>query len=93
MRAFLAAFVVLAFAGCAEPVVNGSTAPVVVAYGNSDLTPQSKLVCHKETAIGSSMIHSVCETEQSQADRLATQDRLRNLLPNNSIAHPAAGSQ
>jgi hypothetical protein len=94
MRVFFIASTVLALAGCAaqEPVVNASTAPVVVANGNTDVTPKSKLYCHKESAIGSSMNHTVCETEQSEADRLATQDRLRNTLPNNSIAHPAAGS-
>ncbi len=94
MRVFFIASTVLALAGCAtqEPVINAPTAPVVVVSANTDLTPQSKLVCHKESAIGSSMIHTVCETEQSQADRLATQDRLRNMLPNNSIAHPAAGT-
>jgi len=94
MRVFFIASTVFALAGCAaqEPVVNAPTAPVVIANGNTDLTPQSKLVCHKESAIGSSMIHTVCESEQSEADRLATQDRLRNQLPNNGVTHPAVGS-
>ncbi len=94
MRVFFIASAVLALVGCAaqEPVINGATAPVVVASENSNLTPQTKLVCHKESAIGSSMIHTVCETEQSAADRIATQEMLRNMPPNNGIAHPAAGT-
>ena len=94
MRVFFIAAAVLALAGCAnqEPVLTASTAPSVVASENATLTPQTKMVCHKESAIGSSMIHTVCETEQSAADRIALQERMRNIAPNNSIAHPAAGA-
>ena len=93
MRVILLASFLLAVAGCAsqQPVVNAATAPVVVASENSSLTLDSKLVCHKEAQTGSSMIHTVCETEQSAADRIGLQEQLRNMPPNNSIAHPAAG--
>ena len=94
MRVFFIAAAVLALAGCAnqEPVLTASTAPVVVASEDTTLTPKTKMVCHKEAQTGSSMIHTVCETEESAADRIALQERLRNMAPNNSIAHPAAGA-
>jgi hypothetical protein len=96
MRVFLIGLgsALLALAGCAtqEPVVSALTAPVIVANANTDLSPKTKMVCHKESSIGSNMIHSVCEAEQSDADRLASQDRLRNTMLNNNVAHPAVGS-
>ncbi|MEP6506107.1 MAG: hypothetical protein ABJD97_22415 [Betaproteobacteria bacterium] len=94
MRVIFLASCLLAIAGCASapPVVNAVTAPVVVASENGSLAADSKLVCHKEAQTGSSMIHTVCETEQSAADRIATQERMRNMAPNNSIAHPAPGN-
>ena len=94
MRVLFIASAVLVLAGCAtqEPVITSATAPTVVASSTTPLTPETKLVCHKESSTGSSMIHTVCETEQTAADRIATQEMLRNMPPANSVAHPAAGS-
>jgi len=85
---------VLALAGCAtqEAVINAPTAPVVVASENTSVKADSKLVCHKEAQTGSSMIHTVCETEQNAADRIAAQERMRSMAPANSVAHPAPGA-
>lgn len=89
----LASFVLVALAGCAtqEPVATSPTAPVVLSSDRTWLASDTKVTCHKEAQTGSSMIHTVCETEQTAADRIATQERLRNMPPNNGIAHPAAG--
>ncbi len=96
MRSFplVPALAGLSLAGCAnqEPGPIAATAPLVVASESTTLTPQSELVCHKESPLGSSMIRTVCETEQSEADRLATPDRIRATLPNSSLTHPAVGS-
>jgi hypothetical protein len=90
---YLASVVLAALAGCAaqDPVISSPTAPVVLASDHTWVASDTKLTCHKEAQTGSSMIHTVCETEQTAADRIATQERLRNMPPNNSIAHPAAG--
>jgi hypothetical protein len=92
-RSTLFALATASLAGCVSqaPVVVGATAPVVVANANTELNPASKLVCHKESPIGSSMIRTVCEAEQSEADRRAIQDQARNLLPNGNLTHPAVG--
>jgi hypothetical protein len=96
MRVFLIGLgsALLTLAGCAmqEPVVNASTAPVIVANANTELSAKTTVVCHKDRSIGSNMIHSVCEAAQSDADRLASQDRLRDTMLNNNVAHPAVGS-
>ncbi len=87
-----AAVFALALVGCAaeEGVVAGSKAPVtVVATSNSEITPQTKLHCHKESPPGSNMIQNVCETEQSQADREALQRQLMNNVQANGGVHGA----
>jgi hypothetical protein len=91
MRFSLIAFAAFALSGCAsqEPVITGVTAPTVLASNSTTLTPESKLVCHKESPIGSNMIHTVCETEQSAAERNALQEQMRNRTPSN----PAAGGR
>ena len=83
----------LALCGCAShnDGLVSATAPTVVANANTEVTPQSKLVCHKETSIGSSMIHSVCETEQTAAERQALQDKLVNNASVNAAQHQAVG--
>jgi hypothetical protein len=83
----------LVLGGCAsqESLVAGGTAPVVVANANTEITPKTKLVCHKESPAGSNMIHTVCETEQSEADRQALQNRLQNNIQANGGVPSAAG--
>ena len=87
-----AAAVVLALAGCAssDGLVD-SRAPTVVASTDTNLTPQSKVVCHKEASMGSNMIHSVCETEKTEAERQALQNRIGIDGQQNKIAHPGIG--
>ena len=94
MRVLFISAAILALAGCAsqEPVVASSTTPVLVASTSTEVTTKTKVVCHKVSDTGSSMIHSVCETESTDGDRNALQEQMRNNLPNNSIAHPAAGA-
>ncbi len=93
MRNLFIPLAVLAMAGCAtqESGLVGATAPTVVASSTTVLTPESKLVCHRETSTGSNMIHTVCESEQSAADRNGVQEQLRNMAPPNAVAHPAVG--
>ncbi len=83
----------LVLGGCAsEPaLVGGGTAPVVVANSTTDIKPETKLVCHKESPAGSNMIRTVCETEQSQADRDALQHTLMNNIQANGGVHGAPG--
>jgi len=84
----------LVLAGCASQNdgLVSSQAPTVVASSNTQLTPQTKVVCHKETSMGSNMIHSVCETEQSEADRQALQSKLLNNGAMNGANQHAAGN-
>jgi uncharacterized protein with LGFP repeats len=84
----------LVLGGCASQpgLVGGGTAPVVVANSTSDVKPETKLVCHKESPAGSNMSHTVCETEQSQADRDALQFKLMNNMQANGGVHAAAGA-
>lgn len=83
---------VLVLAGCASSDGLVSTsAPTVVASSNTALTPQTKVVCHKESSMGSNMIHSVCETEQSEADRQALQNQLLNNSSQNAVNHQGIG--
>jgi anti-sigma-K factor RskA len=88
-----AAAAVLVLAGCASQNdgLVSTTAPTVVASSNTELTAQTKLVCHKETSTGSTMIHSVCETEQSEADRQALQNKLLNNGSQNAAGHQGIG--
>jgi hypothetical protein len=87
-----AAVAVLVLAGCASnDGLVPAQAPTVVASSNTQLTPQTKVVCHKETSMGSNMIHSVCETEQSEADRQALQNQLLNNGAMNGANQRAAG--
>ena len=92
MRIVCLSAALLVLGGCAsqEGLVGGGTAPVVVANSNTDITPQSKLHCHKEASMGSNMIHNVCETEQSEADRQATQNQIMNNAAN-TVQHQGIG--
>jgi len=94
MRMISISVAALVLCGCASQGegLTGATAPTVVATSNTVVTPQSKLVCHRETSTGSSMIHSVCETEQSVAERQALQDKLTISGSLNGVQHPAAGT-
>lgn len=87
-----AAAAVLVLVGCASnDGLVSKTAPTVVASSNTELTPQTKVVCHKETSMGSNMIHSVCETEQSEADRQALQNKMLNNGSQNAASHQGVG--
>ncbi len=83
MRTVLIAAAVLSLAACAsqESDLHSPTAPLIVATNGTDLNGQTKLVCHKEASLGSQMLHTVCEAPQTDADRNATQQALRNMAP------------
>ena len=93
MRRLFVAAVVLCLSACAsqEPALVSSSAPVIVANATTELTPETKLVCHKEASLGSQMIHTVCEAPQSDADRNETQRALRSMAPPLPLPHPAIG--
>ena len=93
MRTLFIAAAVLSLSACAsnESGLVSATAPVVVASNSTELTAQTKLVCHKEASLGSQMLHTVCTAPQSDADRNATQQELRNMATPNSVAHPGIG--
>jgi hypothetical protein len=93
MRFISISMAALALCGCASQSdgLVSATAPTVVATSNTQVTPQYKLVCHRETSIGSSMIHSVCETEQTAAERQALQDKLLDNASTNAAAHQGVG--
>jgi hypothetical protein len=90
MRTLVVVSQFIALAGCAsqEPVITAATAPTLVAGESTTLTPQSKIVCHKEAQLGTVVMRTVCETEQSAADRIALQERLRNMARPSSNPHP-----
>jgi hypothetical protein len=94
MRTVLAAAaVVLSLSACAsqESSLSSPTAPVIVATNASDLTVKTKLVCHKESSLGSQMLHTVCEAPQTEAERNATQQMLRGMAPPNAVTARAPG--
>ena len=93
MRLILAAATVLLIAGCADtPALVSSTAPTVVtSTDGAPLDTQTKVTCHKETAIGSQMIHTVCETEKTDAERQALQQRMRDNAGSAAAAHQGIG--
>jgi hypothetical protein len=93
MRILSLAAVVLALSACAsqEADLHSATAPVIVAQSTTDLNAQTKLTCHKEAALGSQMLRTVCEAPQTDAERNATQQTLRNMAPPNSVAVHAPG--
>ena len=65
-----------------------------VSVAASAVEPETpKVTCHQEASAGSMMLHKVCARVQTEAERNAMQESMRQNLPNNSIAHPAAGSQ
>ena len=47
--------------------------------------------CHQESDIGSMRMHKVCTKVLTDNERLATQKAMTDLLPNNSLTHPAIG--
>jgi starvation-inducible outer membrane lipoprotein len=90
MRILFPALAALALAGCAEqPALVSATAPTVVVNREADLTAKTELVCHKETPMGSQMIHTVCEAPQTDAERQANQRAMRD---NNPPTYRAPGS-
>lgn len=94
MRRLFVAVAVLFLSACAsqEPALVSSSAPLIVANDTTQLTPDTKLVCRKESSLGSQMIHTVCEAPQSDADRNATQRALRSMSPPNSVPRSAIGN-
>ncbi len=93
MRRLFVAAVVLSLSACAsqDPGLVSSSAPVIVATNTTELTADTKLVCHKEASLGSQVIHTVCEAPQSDAERNATQQALRRMSPPNSVSHTGNG--
>ncbi len=92
MRFVLAAATVLLITGCADSALVSTTAPTVVASANgAPIDEKTKLVCHKETAIGTQIIHTVCEQEQTDAERQATQRRINDNRGSQVVAHPGIG--
>jgi starvation-inducible outer membrane lipoprotein len=82
----------LVLGGCAQqPLVAGGTAPVVVANSTTEIKPETKLVCHKESPAGSNMIHTVCEAQQTEAERQATINQISNNVQANGGVHIAPG--
>jgi len=83
----------LVLGGCASQpaLVGGGTAPIVVANTTTDIKPETKLVCHKESPAGSNMIHTVCETEQTEAERQALQNKIMNNMQAGGGVHGAVG--
>lgn len=94
MRSLSIAAVVLCLSACAsqESGLTSATAPVVIASNGTQLNAKTELVCHKEASLGSQMLHTVCEAPQTDADRNATQQQLRNMAPPNSVSHPGIGN-
>ena len=92
MRIVCLSAALLVLGGCAsqDGLVGGGTAPVVVADPSTEITLQSKLHCHKEAAAGSNMIHNVCETEKTEAERQAMQNQINNNM-GNVAAHQGVG--
>ena len=91
MRIVSVVAALLALGGCAshDGLVAGGTAPVVVANTNTDIKPETKLRCHKESPAGSNMIRTVCEPEQSEADRQRMQNQINANMSN--VAAPQGG--
>jgi len=83
----------LVLGGCASQNdgLISAQAPTVVASSNTQLTPQTKVVCHKETSMGSNMIHSVCEAEPTEADRQALQNKMLDNGSQNVVNHQGIG--
>ncbi len=92
MRLVSVSIALLVLAGCAsqDGLVGGGSAPVVVANTTTDIKPETKLICHKESPAGSNMIHTVCETEKTEAERQALQNQINNNM-GNVAAHQGIG--
>ncbi|MCK9686469.1 hypothetical protein [Scleromatobacter humisilvae] len=94
MRIVCLSVALLVLGGCAaqDGAVSGAKAPVtVVADSTTNLTPQTKLHCHKETPPGSNVIQNVCETEKTEAERQALQTKLLDIGSQNGANHHAVG--
>ena len=97
MRFLLLAPVLLAL-GHAAMAADAASAPtgtaaqsVAVSASGAVAEPEApKFTCHQESAIGSMMMHKVCTKVPTEAERNSLQEAMRENLPNNSIAHPAA---
>ncbi len=94
MRLVLPCLVLFAIAGCAsqEPLVGAGTAPVIVAAASDDLTPKSQLHCHKESPAGSNMIRTVCEADQTEAERQALQNKMLDNGAQNRVNFKGIGN-
>jgi len=75
MRFAFIAPVVLALAACATPEPEQTQVVAVASTPSS-----SHLECHMEAAIGSNMIHKVCERTLSDAERAQAQEEISNKL-------------
>jgi len=58
----------------AAPVATSASQAVAVAAS----TPERKVSCHREKAIGSNVSHNVCREEQTEAERAQGLSDLRN---------------
>ena len=74
MRFTYIAPLVLALAACATP----EPAQVVAANTAAPANPQME--CHKESDIGSNMIHTVCTPKMNDAERSHAQAELANAM-------------
>lgn len=90
MRTFAFASAIALLAGCASQGTElpSATAPTVMAGENETITPQTKLICHRDAVAGTVFVRMICETEQSASDRIALQERLRNMAKPSSNPHP-----
>lgn len=86
MRFYLLAPLVLVLGACAAP------APEPTTVASAAPMDGQKTECHNENDTGSMMMHKVCTRPQTEAERNSMQESMRQNLPNNSIAHPAAGA-
>jgi hypothetical protein len=75
MRSSFAFPFVLALGACA------SQPPEQTRVAAVETTPQgAELQCHKEAALGSNMIHTVCEKKLSDAEQAQVQEAISNKL-------------
>jgi len=75
MRFAFLAPVVLLLGACAAPEPQPTQ---VAAASPSQQTPE--LVCHKESPMGSNMIHTVCEKKLTDAEQAQVQEAISNKL-------------
>ena len=77
----------------ADPAPAAAQSVAVSASAPAADAEAPKVQCHQESDIGSMRMHKVCTKVLTDAERSALQDTIRQNLPNNSLAHPAAGGK